>query len=147
MTWFICDNVSCFRKTLSAPAYLVETLKELWRIRYGHNRFHDAVLSWSRNFPHLWNPQVRYRIHKCSPPVPTVGETSPVHAHPSHFLNIHFDVIRQPRLDLPSGFFPSRFPTKTLCAPLLAPIRAACTTSLILLNLITRLIFGEEYIV
>ena len=45
---------------------------------------------------------------------------------------------------LPSGLFLSGFPTKTLCAPLLSPIRATCPAHLILFDLITRT-FGEEY--
>jgi hypothetical protein len=36
-------------------------------------------------------------------------------------------------LDLPSGLFPSGFPTKTLYKPPL-PIRATCTAHLILLD-------------
>ena len=48
-------------------------------------------------------------------------------------------------MGLPSGLFPSDFPTKNLCTPLLSPIRATCPAHLILLHLIIRTIWGEEY--
>jgi hypothetical protein len=54
-------------------------------------------------------------------------------------LSIHL------RLGLPSGLFPSGFPTNNLYPFLFSPIRATCPTHLILLHLIILIILGEEY--
>ena len=62
-----------------------------------------------------------------------------------HFLKIHLNIIPHLLLSLQSGLFTSGFPTKILYTPLLSPIRATCPANLILLELITRSIFGVEY--
>ena len=48
-------------------------------------------------------------------------------------------------LGLPSGLFPSGFPTKSHFTPLLSPIHATCPAHLILLKFITQTVLGEEY--
>ena len=72
-----------------------------------------------------------------------MSQFNPVHAPTTHFLKIHFNIIHL-RLGLPSGLFPSGFPTNNLYTPLLSSIRATFSANLILLDLITRKIFGEE---
>jgi hypothetical protein len=49
------------------------------------------------------------------------------------------------RLGLPSGRLPSGLPTKSLYASIFSSTRATCPAYLILLDLITRIIFGDEY--
>ena len=47
------------------------------------------------------------------------------------------------RLGIPSGLFPSHFPTKILHTPLFSTIRATCSVHL--LYFITRTVLGEQY--
>ena len=67
-----------------------------------------------------------------------------IYPHPTSWRSIII-LSTHLRLGLPSGLFPSGFPTKTLYTPLSSPIRATCPAHLILLDFITRTILGEEY--
>ena len=88
---------------------------------------------------------VHYRIHSRSPAEPLLIQITPVHAFPSHFLNIHINII------LPSSPTSSKWPLtmgsphKNLVCTSHSPIRAACPAHLIRLDLMTPVIFGEEY--
>ena len=67
-----------------------------------------------------------------------------IYPHPTSWRSIVILSIHL-RLGLPSGLFPSGFPTKTLYTPLSSPMHATCPAYLILLDFITRTILGEEF--
>ena len=91
------------------------------------------------------NPKFHYRTHKRPTPVSILGQPNPVHIPTSHLLEIHLNIIhpstpRSPQWS-PSLRFPHQDPIHTLSSP----IRTTCPAHLILLDFITRTIFGEEY--
>jgi len=91
------------------------------------------------------NPKVHYRTHKRPSPVSIPGQPNPVHKPTSNLLEIHPNIIH-PSMPRSPQWSPSlRFPHQDLYTPLSSPIRATCPAHLILLDFITRKIFGEEY--
>ena len=93
------------------------------------------------------NPNVHYRTHKRPPHISILGQPNPIQSiypHSTSWRSILM-LFTHLCLGLPSGLFPSSFPTKTLYTPVSSPIRATCPAHLILLYFITCTILGEEY--
>jgi hypothetical protein len=89
-------------------------------------------------------------MHKSPRHVSTLCQIDQVHALQTDCFQIHFIIVIPPptphlRVGLPSCLFPSGSPTEMQFALLLSPIRATCSTSLILDGLITPIVFSEQY--
>jgi hypothetical protein len=95
----------------------------------------------------LWKEKVHYRVQNSSPPVPVLNQTDPVHApiplledsyyyYPPIYVSV-FQVVSYPQVSPPK-----------LCMHFFSPpymLHITCLAQLSILELITQIIFGEEY--
>ena len=81
----------------------------------------SKLCSWSRNSPHLWNPKVPHRTHKCPPPVPILSQLHPVPTTSSNFLKIHLNIILPSTSWSPQWSLPLRLPHQHPVHPSILP--------------------------
>src|SRR5215510_2332619 len=99
-----------------------------------------------KKFPtFVCNPTVPYRIHKCPPPIPILSQLHPVPTTPSDFLKIHLNIILPPTSGSPQRPLSLRFPHQHPVHSSLFPHTRHMPAHLILLDLTTCTILGEEY--
>ena len=101
------------------------------------------VLSQSRNTPYLLEPGGSLQHSQvpatCSYPKPALSSVYSTF----FFLKIHFIITLPFKPGLPSGLYPSRFPTRNLYTPLPSPIHATYSGHLIPSGLVTRTMLVE----
>ena len=71
----------------------------------------ESYVAWaSKEIPRvLWAPEVHCRIHNSPPPLPVLSQSNWIHAAPSHFLEIYFNITlpsttRSPKFSVPFIF-------------------------------------------
>jgi hypothetical protein len=92
----------------------------------------------------LWNSKVHYHVYESPLLFPILSQINPDYTFPSYLRSILI-LSTHLHLGLPSGLFPSGFPTNILHKFFFSAIHATCPAQLILLDLIILIILGKEY--
>jgi hypothetical protein len=100
------------------------------------------VLKLAREVSYFIEGSITHSQKPAMYPYPEPHQSSPCTNHTSLRLILTYSQLC---LGLPSGLFLSRFPTKILYAPHLSRICATYPSHLILFDLITQTILGEQY--
>jgi hypothetical protein len=91
----------------------------------------------------LWNLKVHYHVHKIPPTDPTLSQLNPVRPIDSYLPKVHLNVIFLPTPR--SSQWSLTFGPRNQNLVNTSPMRATCPAHLILLDLITLTLSGDEY--
>jgi len=136
----------CGKKPVFWTAYwhsITNICKKQISTQYRNHQASLQVLCQSKDSRVLWNPKFHYRIHNSTSRVSILSQINPVHAAPSRFLQVHFNII--PSIHRSSKLSPSlrSFQQNRVCiSPVYHTCHMPCPSHL--LYLVTRIIFGEE---
>ena len=110
-----------------------------------HSTWEAYPFSASQKIPCILWKQGSLRPLKMPSTVPILSQINPVHA--PHCTSWRSNLILSSHLylGLASSLFPSGFPHQNPVCTSSLPVHATCPPHLICLDLITRIIFGEEY--
>ena len=136
-----CSSFTSFSLLILKYGAQAQTVAPTQRLSYKIRRFSVS----QENLCISWNPYLHYRVHKSPTVVCIPNCMNTILILPSCALKIHFNIIFPftPRSSKWSLAF--MFSTKTMYTFFFFPTRSTCHARLILLDLIIRTIFLEQY--